>query len=42
MANVLDSDIKVYEFELQLHNNVHLQIYTLGKGMDFLSPLAVG
>ena len=42
VANVLDCDIEVREFELQLHYHVHFWIYTVGKGMNFLIPTGMG
>ena len=37
-ANMLDSDIVVYEFELQLRDYVYFRTDTLGKGMNPLDP----
>ena len=37
-ANVLDCDIEVSEFELQLRYYIHFQRNTLCKGMNFLIP----
>ena len=34
MANVLDCDIVIREFELQTRHYVHLRTNTLGKGMS--------
>ena len=34
VANVLDCDIVISEFELQSCNNVHFWTNTLGKGMN--------
>ena len=36
VANVLDFDIVVIEFELQSHYYVHFQIHTVRKGMNNL------
>ena len=36
MINVLDSDMVVYRFKLQLHHYIHFQTNTLGKGMNAL------
>ena len=33
MAKVMDCDIEITEFELQLHNYVHFQINNFGKGI---------
>ena len=41
MANVLDCDIVVCEFELQSRYYVHFRIYTLGKGMNPFIPSAM-
>ena len=38
MANVLEYDIEVGEFELQSHIYVHFQTNTLRKDMDPLNP----
>ena len=38
MANVIDGNIVVSEFELLLNYYVHFQINTLKKGIDFLIP----
>ena len=38
VANVLDFDIVVSVFELQLLNYVHFLTNTLGKGMDHPNP----
>ena len=42
MAKVLDSSLKVSEFELQSYYYVHFQTNTLGKGMNPLIHLAMG
>ena len=34
MANVMDCDIAVSKFELQLYYYVHFRIYNLGKGVN--------
>ena len=38
MANVLDSDIIVNEFECESCHLFHFQTNTLGKGMNFFIP----
>ena len=38
MANVLDFNIVVSEFELQWHYYIHFRTNTLGKGMNSLIP----
>ena len=40
VANVLDCDIIVNEFELQSHYHVHIRTNTLGKGMKSVIPPA--
>ena len=42
MANVLECDIVVSKFELQLHYYVHFRTNTFGKGMNPLIPLVMG
>ena len=42
MANMLDYDIVVSEFELQLHDNVYFRANTLEKGMNPLILRAKG
>ena len=42
IAKVLDSDLKISEFELQSDYYLHFQTNTLGKGMNPLIPWAVG
>ena len=42
VANVLDCDILVSEFELQLHHNIHFRTNTLEKGMNPIIPVAMG
>ena len=42
MAKVLDCEIVVREFEIQLNNHVHFRANTLGKGMDPFITLAIG
>ena len=42
LANALDCDIVVSEFELQSCYYVHFQINTLGKGMKSFFPLSMG
>ena len=42
MANVLDCDIVVSEFELQVCYYIHVWTNTLGKGMNPLILLVVG
>ena len=39
VANILDCDIIVSKFKLQLHYYVHCQNKTFGKGMNLLIPL---
>ena len=41
VANVLDCDIIVSEFEIQSRYYVHFQINTLRKGMNLLIPRAI-
>ena len=38
MAKVLDCDLKVREFKLQLHYYIHFQVNTFGKGLNLLTP----
>ena len=38
VANVLDDNIVVSEFEVQSYYYVHVQTNTLGKGINFLIP----
>ena len=38
VANVLDSDIVVSEFELQSRHYIHFRTYTHAKGMNLLFP----
>ena len=42
MANILDCDIVVTEFKLQLHYYDHFQANTLGKSMNLLIFFAMG
>ena len=42
MANMLDCNIEINEFEPQLHYCIHFQINTFGKGMNLLIPPAMG
>ena len=42
LANVLDCNIVVSEFELQLCNIIHFWTNTLEKGMNPFIPLAMG
>ena len=42
VANVLDCDIILSEFEHQSHNYVHFRTNTLGKGINPLIPPAIG
>ena len=42
MANVLDCDIVVSEFELQSRYLVHFPTYTIVKGKNPLKPPAIG
>ena len=42
MANVLDCDREVSEFELQSHNYVHFRTNTLDKGMNHIILPAMG
>ena len=42
MAKILNSDLKVSEFKLQLCYYVHIQSYTLGKSMNPLILPAMG
>ena len=41
VANVLDCDVTVSEFELQLHYYVHFRTNILRKSMNPLTPLAL-
>ena len=42
MAKVQDYGLEVNEFELQSHYYIQFQTNTLGKGMNPLSPSAMG
>ena len=43
VAKVLDSSrLSISKFELQSHYCIHFQTNTLGKGMNFLIPPAMG
>ena len=42
MVNVLDNDVKICEFKLQLNYYVHFWTNTVGKGMNPSYPLSYG
>ena len=42
VANMLDYDIIISKFELELCDYIHFQTNTLGKGMNSLTTLCYG
>ena len=42
VANVVDCEIIVIEFELQLRYYLHFPINSFGKNMNSIIPLAIG
>ena len=42
LADMLDCDIIVNKFKIQLHYCIQIQTNTLGKGMNILTHTAVG